>query len=88
MGFFDFIRSVGSWVKDKAQKAFGFAKKVSDGVKTVWNKATSIPVIGNVIRGVGEAVKQVRIPGTPVSIGQALNVADKVIDTGDRVLNR
>lgn len=88
MGFMDFMRRAGSWIKDKAQRGFGFAKKGADAVKNLYNKATSIPLIGSAIRGGVEAIKKMPIPYTNVPIGTALSAADKVITTGDRILNR
>ena len=88
MGFMDFMRRAGSWIKDSAQRGFSFVKKGADAVKDIYRKATNIPMIGSVIRSGVEAIKKMPIPYTNVPIGAALSAADKVITTGDRILNR
>ena len=83
----DFMRKAGSWIKGAAGKVFGVAKRGSDWVKGVYDKATKIPVIGNFIRTAGDAVKNMRIPDTPITVGQALGAADKIINVGNKLTN-
>jgi hypothetical protein len=93
---FDFLRKAGSWAKSKlgtvgsaviggARKTFGFAKKASDAIKGVYHKATSIPIIGNMIREGIDAIGNTTIDGVP--IGTAVKVLDSAIQRGNSMLN-
>ena len=80
MGFFDFIRRAKDHVMEAGKKVFGIAGKISDGIKDTYRKVTNIPVIGNVVKGIGDQVLNTNIGG--VRVGDVLNTADKVITAG------
>ena len=83
MGFWDFIRRAKDNVMDAGKKVFGIAGKISDGIKDTYRKATSIPVIGSVVKGIGDRVLDANIGG--VRVGDALKTADNVITKGREV---
>ena len=84
---FSSIGHVAHAVKHGAGRVFGVGAKIADAVKGAYEKAQHIPVIGNMIKEGVEQVKKVQIPRTGLSIGQALEGADKIAHTGNRILN-
>lgn len=79
---------VAGHVKHGAGRVFGAGAKIADTVKDLYHKAENIPVIGQAIKEGANQLKNVQIPRTGLSIGQALSGADKIVHTGDRILNR
>lgn len=85
MGFFDFIRRVKDTVTDGGKRFFGLASKVSNAVKEGYDKVSKIPVIGNVVKNIGDRVLDTSVGG--VKVKDALKVADNIVDKGNRFFN-
>ena len=94
MGFFDFVKQGAEnlWgavktVASRTGKNLSFAKKAMDFVKDGYEKVTKIPVIGNMVKQVGNAVMELPIPYTPVKIKDGLKTAEQAINIGDKIFN-
>jgi hypothetical protein len=81
------IRHAAGVVKQGAASAFGGARKVADFIRGAYDKVTRIPVIGNIVKTGVEALGNVKIPYTPISIGTAVQGAEKIVRGGDKLLN-
>lgn len=81
------VRHVAGVVKNGAASAFGGARKVADFLRGAYDKVTRIPVIGNLVKTGVEALGNVKIPYTPISIGTAVKGAEKIVRGGDKLLN-
>lgn len=81
------IRHAAGVVKNGASHVFGGARKVADFVRNAYDKVTHIPVIGNLVKKGAEALGNVKIPYTPISIGTAVKGAEKIVRGGDKLLN-
>ena len=94
MGIFDFVKrgaenlwSAAKTVASRTGKNFAFAKKAMDFVKDGYDKVTKIPVIGNVVKQVGDAVMNLPIPYTPISLKTGLQAAEQGVNIGNQIFN-
>ena len=94
MGFFDFVKKGAQniWgaektVASRTGKNFAFAKKAMDFVKDGYEKVTKIPVIGNVVKQVGDAVMELPIPYTPILLKTGLKTAEQAVNVGNQIFN-
>ena len=85
---FSAVKNGASVVKNGVGRVFGAGTKIADTVHNLYDKVTSIPVIGNLVRGGAEKLLSTPIPRLGVSLGTALKTAEGVTRAGNSLLNR